>query len=85
MRSIEDLVVEICKLSGHLNAANHRLLVSIAEFDRRTGWPDGDTQSCAHRLHWKCIAMGAAREELPPPPKDAPAGTCVAAGIGTCS
>src|SRR6476659_4727937 len=37
----------------------------IAEFDRRTGWSDGATQSCAHWLNWKCgIALGAAREKV---------------------
>ena len=37
----------------------------IAEYDRRNGWSDGATQSCAHWLNWKCgIAMGAAREKV---------------------
>ena len=65
MRSITELATEICTLAGHINAANHRFLVLIAEFDRRTGWSDGATQSCAHWLNWKCgIAMGAARERV---------------------
>jgi len=65
MRSIEELASEICTLAGHINAANHRLLVLIAEFDRRNGWSDSATQSCAHWLNWKCgIAMGAAREKV---------------------
>jgi hypothetical protein len=65
MRSIDDLATEICTLAGHINAANHRFLVLIAEFDRRKGWSDGATQSCAHWLNWKCgIAMGAARERV---------------------
>jgi len=65
MRSIDDLAREICSLSGRINAANHRWLVLIAEFDRRTGWSDGATQSCAHWLNWKCgLAMGAAREKV---------------------
>jgi hypothetical protein len=65
MRSIADLATEICTLAGHINAANHRFLVLIAEFDRRKGWSDGATQSCAHWLNWKCgIAMGAARERV---------------------
>jgi len=42
-----------------------RLLVLIAEFDRRGGWSDGLTQSCAHWLNWKCgVGMGAAREKV---------------------
>jgi hypothetical protein len=65
MRSIDDLAGEIFALAGHLNAANHRWLTLIAEFDRREGWSDSATQSCAHWLNWKCgIAMGAAREKV---------------------
>jgi hypothetical protein len=64
-RSIENLKNEITRLAGHLNAANHRFLTLIAEFDRREGWSDGGTQSCAHWLNWKCgIDMGAAREKV---------------------
>ena len=38
---------------------------SVAEFDRRNGWSDSATQSCAHWLNWKGgIAMGAAREKV---------------------
>ncbi len=65
MRSIDELATGICTLAGHINAANHRLLVLIAEFDRRKGWSDSATQSCAHWLNWKCgIAVGAAREKV---------------------
>ena len=65
MRSIDELSSEICTLAGHINAAAHRFLTLIAEFDRRTGWSDGATQSCAHWLNWKCgIAIGAAREKV---------------------
>jgi hypothetical protein len=65
MRPINELAAEICTLTGHINAANHRFLVLIAEFDRRTGWSDSATQSCAHWLNWKCgIALGAAREKV---------------------
>src|SRR6187200_3753821 len=65
MRPIDELATEICTLAGHINAASHRWLVLIAEFDRRNGWSDSATQSCAHWLNWKCgIAMGAAREKV---------------------
>src|SRR5690349_17963356 len=65
MRTLDELANEICTLTGHLNAANHRWLTLIAEFDRRTGWSDSATRSCAHWLNWKCgIAMGAAREKV---------------------
>jgi len=65
LRPIDELAAEICTLTGHLNAANFRWLMLIAEFDRRTGWSDGLTQSCAHWLNWKCgIGLGAAREKV---------------------
>lgn len=64
-QSIAGLESQITELVGHLNAANHRLLVLLAEFDRRKGWADSATQSCAHWLNWKCgIDMGAAREKV---------------------
>ncbi len=64
-RSTEKLADEITELAGHLNAANHRFLMLIAEFDRREGWADNATHSCAHWLNWKCgIDLGAAREKV---------------------
>jgi hypothetical protein len=63
--SIRELESRITELAGHLNAAQHRWLTLIAEFDRRKGWSDGATYSCAHWLNWKCgIDIGAAREKL---------------------
>lgn len=63
--SIPQLRAQITELAGHLNAAHHRWLVLIAEFDRRQGWSDGATQSCAHWLNWQCgLDMGAAREKV---------------------
>jgi hypothetical protein len=64
-RPLDELEAEITELAGHLNAAQHRWLVLIEEFDRRDGWSDGSTQSCAHWLNWKCgIDLGAAREKV---------------------
>ncbi len=64
-RSLSDLESEITKLAGHLNAATHRWLVLIAEFDTRKGWNGVGVQSCAHWLNWKCgVAMGVAREKV---------------------
>tara|TARA_R110001592_G_scaffold215025_1_gene468210 strand:+ start:68145 stop:69548 length:1404 start_codon:yes stop_codon:yes gene_type:complete len=62
----ESLAREITLLAGQINAANHRLLKMIAEFDRREGWSRGGTvRSCAHWLNWKCgIALGAGREKV---------------------
>src|SRR3990172_13035121 len=63
--STPELEAKITELAGHLNAAHYRWLLLIAEFDRRRGWNDGATQSCAHWLNWKCgINLGAAREKV---------------------
>ena len=63
--SMPELRAQITRVAGHLNAAQHRWLVLIAEFDRRHGWSDGATQSCAHWLNWQCgLDMGAAREKV---------------------
>ena len=65
IRSLRELAAQITELAGHLNAGNYRWLSLIAEFDRRQGWSDGSTQSCAHWLNWQCgIDMGAAREKV---------------------
>ncbi|HET7808979.1 MAG TPA: DUF222 domain-containing protein [Steroidobacteraceae bacterium] len=65
MRTIRDLATEICTLAGRINAANHRFLELIAEFDQRKGWWQDGMMSCAHWLNFKCgIAMGAAREKV---------------------
>jgi hypothetical protein len=37
MRSLAELATEIFTLAGHINAANHRFLMLVAEFDRRQG------------------------------------------------
>jgi hypothetical protein len=49
--SLEELEAQITELAGHLNAANYRWLLLIAEFDRRKGWADGKLPSCAQRTH----------------------------------
>ena len=63
--STAELAARITELAGHLNAANRRWLAMLAEFDRRKGWSDWLTRSCAHWLNWQCgIDMGAAREKV---------------------
>ena len=65
LRPLAELVARITELAGHLNAASYRWLMLIAEFDRRDGWADGSSPSCAHWLSWKCgIDIGAAREKV---------------------
>lgn len=63
--SIDDLGDRICELSAHIAAATYRLLVMIAEFDRRGGWAGPGMMSCAHWLNWKCgLALRSAREKV---------------------
>jgi hypothetical protein len=63
--SNRELAAAITELAGHLNAATRRWLALIAEFDRRKGWSDSVTQSCAHWLNWQCgLDLGAAREKV---------------------
>ena len=62
---VEAIEREITELSAHINAATYRLLVLIAEFDRREGWTGWGILSCAHWLNWKCgIGLNAAREKV---------------------
>ena len=62
---LEELVAQITELAGHLNAATHRWLMLIAEFDQRKGWNDGALKSCAHWLNFKVgLDLGAAREKV---------------------
>ncbi|TXS90189.1 DUF222 domain-containing protein [Parahaliea maris] len=62
----DDLAQQITLLAGQINAATHRLLKLIAEFDTCKGWSGGGTvRTCAHWLNWQCgIALGAAREKV---------------------
>jgi hypothetical protein len=62
LRSLEN---EIAELSAHLDAATHRLLLMVAEFDRLRGWAPGGFRSCAEWLSWRTgMAPGAARERV---------------------
>ena len=64
-RTLDELSAEITELAGHLNAAQHRWLTLIAEFDRREGWAAASCCSCAHWLSFQCgIAMGAGRGKV---------------------
>jgi hypothetical protein len=62
---IAELEDEITTLAAHIHAANHRLLVLLAEFDRRRGWKLAGHRDCADWLHFRTgIARGAAREKV---------------------
>ncbi len=56
---------EITELAACITVATARLLLLIAELDRREPWGAMGLRSCAHWLNWKCgIDMGAAREKV---------------------
>jgi len=64
-RRSEALGNEITELCGYINAATHRLLEMIREFDQDEHWHLDGICSCAHWLNWKCgIGMNAAREKV---------------------
>jgi len=63
--SNDELGDRIQELSAHIAAATYRFLRLLAEFDRRRGWAEWGTKSCAHWLSWRCgIDLGAAREKV---------------------
>ena len=63
--SSEELEDQITEVAGQLNAATHRWLSLIAEFDRRKRWAEGGLMSCAHWLNFKVgLNLGAAREKV---------------------
>ncbi|MCL7958257.1 MAG: hypothetical protein M8843_09625, partial [marine benthic group bacterium] len=51
--ALEELEEEIAVLAAHIHAATHRLLVLVAEYDRRRGWELGGHRSCAHWLAFR--------------------------------
>lgn len=55
----------IAELAAHLDAATHRLLTLIADFDESGGWADQGALTCAHWLCWRVgLELGAAREHV---------------------
>ncbi len=64
-RRVAELEDEIAELSAHIDAATARLLVAIAEFDRRQGWADAGCVSCAEWLSFRVgITLVTAREKV---------------------
>ena len=55
----------VSTLAAHIHAATYRLLVLIAEFDRREVWAAQGALSCAHWLSWACgIDTHTVREKV---------------------
>ncbi|MBW3536091.1 MAG: 13E12 repeat family protein, partial [Gemmatimonadetes bacterium] len=63
--ALEELGEEIATLAAHIHAATHRLLVLVADFDRRRGWELGGHPSCAHWLAERTgVDLHTAREKV---------------------
>ena len=59
------LAASVSTLAAHIHAATYRLLVLIAELDRREVWAAQGALSCAHWLSWACgIDTHTAREKV---------------------
>ncbi|MBP9087434.1 MAG: DUF222 domain-containing protein, partial [Kofleriaceae bacterium] len=50
---VDALGDQIAEMSAHIDAAMHRLLTAIREFDRAAGWHVQGALSCAHWLAWR--------------------------------
>ena len=61
----DTLAAAVASLAAHIHAATYRLLVLIAELDRRKLWAAQGAMSCAHWLSWACgIDAHTAREKV---------------------
>ena len=61
----DTLAAAVSTLAAHIHAATYRLLVLIAELDRREVWAAQGALSCAHWLSWTCgIDTHTAREKV---------------------
>jgi hypothetical protein len=62
---IDALGDDIAVTAAHIDAATHRLLTLIREFDRAGGWHRQGALSCAHWLSWRVgLGLGPAREKV---------------------
>lgn len=65
VNEIEQLGEEIAGLAAHLDAATHRLLTCIRQFDEARGWGPQGAMSCAHWLTWRVgLDPATAREKV---------------------
>ena len=61
----DTLAAAVSTLAAHIHAATYRLLVLIAELDRREVWATQGALTCAHWLSWACgIDTHTAREKV---------------------
>jgi hypothetical protein len=65
MLSVEDLGREIAELAARMDAATHRLLECIRQFDKSNEWYAQGAVSCAHWLSWRIgLDLATAREKV---------------------
>jgi hypothetical protein len=65
MFTVEELGQEIAELAVHLDAATHRLLECVRQFDAECGWAAQGAVSCAHWLSWRIgLDPATAREKV---------------------
>jgi hypothetical protein len=65
MFTVEELGKEIATLAVHLDAATHRLLECLRQFDAECGWAAQGAVSCAHWLSWRIgLDPATAREKV---------------------
>ena len=53
MNELEQLGERIAEQAAHLDAAMHRFLTDLREFDERGGWHAQGARTCAHWLAWR--------------------------------
>ena len=62
---VDALGEQIAEMPAHIDAAMHRLLTAIREFDIAAGWHVQGALSCAHWLAWRVgWDLRTARERL---------------------
>ena len=62
---VKQLEETIAEVSASIDAATHRMLVALREFDELKGWHWAGAVSCAHWLSWRTgISLGPAREKV---------------------
>lgn len=65
MEQIAALGDAIAETAAVIDAATHRFLTQLREFDRVGGWHRAGAVSCAHWLSWRVgMDLGAAREKV---------------------
>src|SRR5664279_3514101 len=65
MLLVGELGQEIAVLALHIDAATHRLLECIRQFDEEKGWAEQGAVSCAHWLAWRIgLDQATAREKV---------------------